>query len=104
MFFIVHKYLRRTALATMLLVAACANCFCVSYDANDDDDVPPVTIELKFVSPAGRSVGSRQAQSTESSKSAQPLTSHSLLIAGHDQQRAGALHDEAPQIVVPLRR
>jgi hypothetical protein len=42
-------YLRATLLGLALLLAGLANFVSMSYDADEQDSVPPVTVELKFV-------------------------------------------------------
>jgi hypothetical protein len=45
----VSPYFRIYLVGVMLVLAASANLLCISYDANDQDDIPPVTVELKFI-------------------------------------------------------
>jgi hypothetical protein len=40
---------RNFILALMLLLAVAASLVSFSYDADDQDDIPPVTVELKFL-------------------------------------------------------
>lgn len=42
---------RRLILFLMFFLAGTSNCFCASYDADPNDDVPPVTLEFDFVVP-----------------------------------------------------
>lgn len=53
---IISSSLRISLIGVMLLVAAAANLVCISYDANDQDDIPPVTVDLKFVQQSPRAV------------------------------------------------
>lgn len=50
----ISSSLRISLIGVMLLVAAAANLICISYDANDQDDIPPVTVDLKFVQQSPR--------------------------------------------------
>lgn len=104
MFFFFHKYLRRFTLALTLLLAASANCLCVTYDSDEDDDVPPVKVELNFVVPGGKTTQAREIGSTGSSSSLQSLQLWAQSMARHDRQRAGAMHEGSPQLLIPLRR
>lgn len=45
----VSPYFRIYLVGVMLVLAASANLLCISYDANDQDDIPPVTVDFKFV-------------------------------------------------------
>jgi hypothetical protein len=42
-------YLRSSLLGLALLLAGLANFVSMSYDADEQDGIPPVTVELKFV-------------------------------------------------------
>ncbi len=46
-----NRLLRGAVLGVMLLVAATANLVSFSYDADGDDETPPVNIELSIVAP-----------------------------------------------------
>jgi len=52
----ISSSLRISLIGVMLLVAAAANLICISYDANDQDDIPPVSVDLKFVQESPRAV------------------------------------------------
>jgi hypothetical protein len=47
----VNRLLRGAVLGVMLLVAATANLVSFSYDADGDDETPPVNVELSIVAP-----------------------------------------------------
>jgi hypothetical protein len=51
-----HRIFRGTILALMLLLAGTANLVSVSYDADDDEDTPPVTVELNLVAPCKKNI------------------------------------------------
>jgi hypothetical protein len=48
---ILHRYFRGVVLGLMLLLAGAANLVCVSYDADNDEDTPPVTVEMNLIAP-----------------------------------------------------
>lgn len=57
----VSPYFRIFLIGVMLVLAASANLLCISYDANDQDDIPPVTVEFKFVFQAPKASPNVQA-------------------------------------------
>jgi hypothetical protein len=52
---VISSSFRLLLIGAMMLIAASANLLCVSYDADGQDSVPPVTVELKFISQSPRS-------------------------------------------------
>lgn len=48
---IFHKCFRGAVLGLMLLLAGGANLVCISFDTDNDEDTPPITIELNLVAP-----------------------------------------------------
>jgi hypothetical protein len=48
---IFHKCFRGAVLGLMLLLAGVANLVSVSYDADNDEDTPPVTVEMNLIAP-----------------------------------------------------
>lgn len=101
---IFHKYFRGAVLGLMLLLAAAANLVCVSYDADNDEDTPPVTVEMNLIAPAGRSthLPSRNVQAEIvrqgdlHAAAANPVTAFST-------QSSIVLNTSSPQQAVPLR-
>ena len=99
-----HTYFRRMALALMLLLTASANCLSVSYDANQDDEIPPVTVHFCFVSSGKRmAAGKRSADSVKqaSRNILETVQDCPVMTAG---QGFTQLHTGSPNLVVPLRR
>lgn len=47
---------RRLILFLMFFLAGTSNCFCVSYDVDPNDDIPPVTLEFNFVVPGSSAI------------------------------------------------
>jgi hypothetical protein len=79
---------------------------CFSYDADNDEDTPPVTIELHVLAPRSQQAhvhvakhGSRAA-TYHLNDPAPVLNEISFLSPGAVPQFA----DQSPQLVVPLRR
>ena len=100
-----HKTFRGAVLGLMLLLTGTAPLFTVSIDADDDDDTPPITIEMNLVAPASRSV---QAQADHAATVRQVSTTghremfRKSVFSSHYQP---TLNVEAgsPQLVIPLR-
>lgn len=62
------QYLRSSLLGLALLLAGVASFVSMSYDADEQDSVPPVTVELKFVV--------RASASTHGSQIGSPAMAH----------------------------
>jgi hypothetical protein len=84
----------------MILLAGAANLICVSYDADDDDDTPPVTVEMSLAAPCRKTLQAPQQQKqvsvlTEEIRAELMITTESEAVLTFSQA--------APQFVVPLR-
>lgn len=105
MLVLVHRYVRRMILALMLLLAASANCLSVSYDTNQNDDIPPVKVHFCFVASGRRmTAGKRITDSIEQasrsiSRAGQDLPVMTEVAQGSTRASTGSLN-----LVVPLRR
>jgi hypothetical protein len=99
-----RRLMRGSLLGLMLLLAGAANLVCISYDADDDEDTPPVSIELNIVAPCKRSVQVPKLQTharVSRLEDEQPATEQ-LAMASFDQ--APQLQQGPPQMIIPLRR
>jgi hypothetical protein len=96
-----HKLLRGSVLAVMILLAGAANLICVSYDADDDDDTPPVTVEMSLAAPCRKTLHVPQQQQIQASVITEEICAE--LIAPVRSESALAFSQTAPQFVVPLR-
>jgi hypothetical protein len=87
----------------MILLAGAANLVCVSYDTDDDEDTPPITVELNLLTPSRKNLHVPQLQSARFSphRDDKPLTE---LHAGVQFEAIPLLSKSSPQLVVPLRR
>jgi hypothetical protein len=105
MILIVQRYARRTVLAMMLLLAASANCLSVSYDTNENDDIPPVKIHLCFVA-SGSHVTVRERSSDSGNGAIHNLvkSTQDSPVAADVEQGFSSLNAGSPSLVVPLRR
>jgi hypothetical protein len=76
----------------------------ISYDADDDDDTPPITVELSIVAPTKKAAHLiRQHSSTRVShlRHETPVTEQ---IAAAELEPALLLEKSSPQLIIPLRR
>jgi len=104
---LITRFLRGAVLGMMLLLSGMASMVCFSYDADNDESTPPVTVEFNGVVP--------------SKKSIQISRPHSNMVAHHirgteppqvdfaasvvlSMASAPALVKASPQLLVPLRR
>jgi hypothetical protein len=98
-----HKLLRGSVLGMMLLLAGAANLVCLSFDADDDDDTPPISVELNIVAPCKKCIHVPKPHSHartfrfshEKPVTIQPASAVFALPILLDQ--------ESPQFLVPLR-
>ena len=98
-----HRLLRGTVLGVMLLLAATANLVSFSYDADDDDDTPPVTVELSIGAPVKKATHLVKQQSASHIASVGGQIAPADLLAS--AEFFPALQDNSsPQLVIPLRR
>lgn len=80
---------------------------CFSYDADNDEDTPPITIEIHVVAPDS----GQQAQKHVAGQGSRSATYHLSdvkpvmdLMASADMGAAPQFAAKSPQLVVPLRR
>jgi hypothetical protein len=95
-----HRLLRGAVLGMMLLLAGAANLICVAYDADDNDETPPVTVELSVVAPCKKSLHVPKTQNHAGicQEKPQPEVMTSLAF-----ESASFFDKASPQLVVPLR-
>jgi hypothetical protein len=109
MILLVQKYARRSTLALMFLLAASANCLFVSYDTNENDDVPPVKVHFCFVASRHataekRAIGSANDASSELFKAVLFNEVQSPKFEVQPEVVLTRLSTGSPELVVPLRR
>jgi hypothetical protein len=87
----------------MLVITAAVPLFTLSIDADDDDDTPPVTVELNLVAPAQKSVQTQADQAVRqvSSTGHREIFRRSAFSSHH--QPTLNLESGPPQWVAPLR-
>jgi hypothetical protein len=104
---IFYRYYRGAVFGLMLLLAGAANMVCFSYDADNDEDTPPVTIELHVVAPERGHSAQARAVSHSSRSATYHLSDNTPVLdplAWLERRSAARLSENSPQLVVPLRR
>jgi hypothetical protein len=99
------RFLRGAILGMMLLLSGMAGMVCFSYDADDDESTPPVTVEFNGVVPSKKGIQISRPHSSLAAHhihDAQPM-SLAYLVAVHFSS-VPALDKGSPQLLVPLRR
>jgi hypothetical protein len=103
---LITRFLRGAVLGMMLLLSGMASMVCFSYDADNDESTPPVTVEFNGVVPSKKGIQiSRPSSSViaHQIRGAEPLAFDlpaSVVLAS----AAPALVQSSPQLLVPLRR
>ena len=95
-----HRLLRGAVLGMMLLIAGAANLICVAYDADNDDETPPITVELSVVAPCKKSLHVPKTQNHAGICEEKPQTDAMTSLAF---ESAPLLDKASPQLDVPLR-
>jgi hypothetical protein len=101
---LLRKLFRGTVLGLMLLLAGAANLVCISYDADDDEDTPPISVELNIVTPCKRSIQLPKLQIHARTFRLQDEKPSTGLLASAQFQPAPLLNEGPPQLLLPLRR
>jgi hypothetical protein len=99
-----HKLLRGAVLGMMLLLAGAANLVCLSFDADDDEDTPPISVELNIVAPCKKCIHVPKPHSHARAfrlRDEKPVTTQ---LASVVFESPILLDQESPQLLVPLRR
>jgi hypothetical protein len=88
----------------MLLVTGAAPLFVVSVDNDNDDDTPPITVELSLVAPSRKTVQMPAAAEDRQVTATGHRESFSkAVLASHHHPATLELDQSSPQLVVPLR-
>ena len=98
-----HKFLRFAVLGLMFLLAGTANLVCVSYDTDNDEDTPPITVELSVVAPSKKDVQVAAPQARTQTfrlRDEKPLVYEAASAA---LATPALLDQKAPELQVPLR-
>ena len=99
---LLRRLSRGMFLGLMLLLAGTANLVCISYDADDDEDTPPVSVELNLVTPCKKSIQLPKPHLSARSfrLSDKPSTE---LVAMPQSEAAPLINAGPPELLVPLR-
>src|SRR5947209_6834857 len=98
-----YQMFRGAVLGLMLLLAAGANMVCISFDTDNDEETPPITVELSLVAPKrSNHLPNKQAQAETIRQNDLQATSPTL-VAEVNLDAAPILEARSPQQVIPLR-
>ena len=99
-----HKSIRGVLVGLMLLVTGAAPMVIVSVDNDNDDDTPPITVELNLVAPSRKSMHLPATQAKQVTATGHRETFSKATLASHHHPTVALEHDlGSPQLVVPLR-
>ena len=96
-----YRFFRGAVLGVMLLLAGTASLVCVSYDADDDDDTPPVTVELNLAAPCKKNLHIPKQHNHQAAVPGEKL--QTAMQASLPFAPTPLLDQASPQMVVPLR-
>jgi hypothetical protein len=95
---------RWSVLAMMLLLSGMAGMVCFSYDADNDESTPPVTIEFNGIVPSKKSIQIPKPNSTAAAHHVRDENPASAELVVSNDFSSAPLRDKAsPQLLVPLR-
>lgn len=102
-----RRYFRNAILALMFLLAGTANCFCASYDADPNDDIPPVVLEFNYLVPRTSAVQLIRNYSTSglnalATRVNSAARSYGSNVSWNRQVERGAV-EQVPPGAAPLR-
>jgi hypothetical protein len=101
---ILYKCFRGAVLGLMLLLACGANLVCISFDTDNDEDTPPITVELSLVAPKrSHHLPNKRAQAEVVRQKDLEAVSPSLVATVYVDSMP-AVKAGSPQDVIPLRR
>src|ERR1044071_3782391 len=104
---LITRFLRGAVLGMMLLLSGMASMVCFSYDADNDESTPPVTVEFNGVVPSKKSIQISQPRSGVVAQRIRVTEPPSVDFAASlvlSMVSAPALLQASPQLLVPLRR
>jgi hypothetical protein len=103
---IFYKYLRGAVFGLMFLLAGSSSCICDSYDADPNDNIPPVRVQFNYVVP-----GASNVHTVKDHASVRPAALALYRAGMHTGSAAFSASDStlafspaSPQLLLPLRR
>ncbi len=101
---ILYKCFRGAVLGLMLLLAGAANLVCVSYDTDNDEDTPPITVEMNLVTPRKHTHLPSKNVQVETVRQKDLQAASSTLVAALSVRSLPNLNTSLLQQDLPLRR
>jgi|SRR5579864_5336346 len=104
MYKILYKCFRGAVLGLMLLLAGAANLVCVSYDTDNDEDTPPITVEMNLVTPRKNTHLPNKNVQAETIRQKDLPAASATLVAELSIRSLPNLNTSLTQQDLPLRR
>jgi hypothetical protein len=104
---LITRFLRGAVLGMMLLLSGMASMVCFSYDADNDESTPPVTVEFNGVVPSKKGIQISRPRSNVVAhhiRGTEPPSVDFAVAVVFSTVSAPALVKASPQLLVPLRR
>jgi len=104
---LITRFLRGAVLGMMLLLSGMASMVCFSYDADNDESTPPVTVEFSGIVPSKKGIQISRPGSSAIAYHIQGTEPSSVDFAASavlTTASAPVLIQSSPQLLVPLRR
>jgi hypothetical protein len=104
---LITRFLRGAVLGMMLLLSGMASMVCFSYDADNDESTPPVTVEFNGVVPSKKGMQISRPRSSVAAhhiRGTEPPSVDFAAPLALAMVSAPALVQASPQLLVPLRR
>jgi hypothetical protein len=98
-----YQMFRGAVLGMMLLLAAGANLVCISFDTDNDEETPPITVELSLVAPKRSNHLPNKKAPAETIRQKDLQTTSPTLVAEVNFGAEPILQAGSPQQVIPLR-
>src|SRR5215475_7055871 len=104
---LITSFLRGAVLGMMLLLSGMASMVCFSYDADNNESTPPVTVEFNGIVPSKKGIqisGPRRSVVANHIRGVEPPAADFAASLILSTALVPALIQASPQLLVPLRR
>src|SRR5690242_16865892 len=104
---LITRFLRGAVLGMMLLLSGMASMVCFSYDTDNDESTPPVTVEFNGVVPSKKGIQISRPRSSVVAhhiRGTEPPAADFAASLVFSMVSAPSLVKASPQLLVPLRR